>query len=104
MRQFFWYLFFAATLVIAYQSWGNAQNVRETLGDARNAVCVALNQPLESCELPGNAEATGHQTGVTGRTYMFVTPKGKTSWLAECKREYMFFGHWKCAARQGSMM
>jgi hypothetical protein len=104
MRQFFWYLFFATTLVIAYQSWGNAQNFRDTQGEARNAVCKAMNQPVESCELAGNAETTGHQTGVTGRTYMFVTPKSKTSWLAECKREYMFFGQWGCTAKQGSLM
>lgn len=104
MRQFFWYLFFAATLFIAYQSWGNAQNFRDTQGEARNAVCKAMNQPLEACELAGNAETTGHQTGVSGRTYMFVTPKSKTSWLAECKREYMFFGQWGCTAKQGSLM
>lgn len=103
MRQFFWYLFFAATLVIAYQSWGNAQNFRETQGEARNAVCKALGQTPEACELPGNAEPTGHATGVSGRTYMFVT-KGGTSYLAECKREYMFFGKWACTGKQGSLM
>ena len=35
---------------------------------------------------------------------MFVTPKAKVSYLAECKREYMFFGQWSCAAKQGSLM
>ena len=104
MRQFFWYLFFAATLFIAYQSWGNAQNFRETQGEARNSVCKALGQAPDACELLGNAEPSGHATGVTGRTYMFVTPKAKVSYLAECKREYMFFGQWSCAAKQGSLM
>lgn len=103
MRQFFWYFIFIASLVIAYQSYVNAQNFRETQGEARNAVCAVLGQALDVCELPGNAEPNGHQTGITGRTYMFTAKKGGT-YLAECKREYVFFGTWKCTARSGSLM
>jgi hypothetical protein len=103
MRQFFWYLIFAISLFIGYQGYVNAQNFRETQGEARNAVCKALNQTPEACELPGNAEPNGHSTGVTGRTYQFTTKAG-AAWLAECKREYTFFGTWSCTARSGSLM
>lgn len=103
MRQFIWYSIFLASLVIAYQSYTNAQNFRETQGEARNAVCEVLKQPLDACELAGNAEPSGHQTGVTGRTYQFTAKKGGT-YLSECKREYVFFGMWKCTARSGSLM
>lgn len=102
MRQFIWYLLFAVMLFVSYQGWNNAQNHRETQGEARNAVCAALGQAVDACELPGDAEPSGHQTGVTGRVYQFVSKKG--TFLAECKREYMFFGRWSCTARTGSLL
>lgn len=102
MRQFFWYLIFAVSLFVGYQGYVNAQNFRETQGEARNAVCKALNQTAEECELAGNAEPNGHSTGVTGRTYQFTTKGG--TYLAECKREYTFFGQWSCTARSGSLL
>jgi hypothetical protein len=103
MRQFVWYLIFFASVFIGWQGYVNAQNFRETQGEARNAVCKAMNQEPESCDLPGNAEPSGHATGVTGRTYQFTT-KGGATWLSECKREYTFFGTWSCTARSGSLM
>lgn len=103
MRQLFWYLVLGISAFISYQGYNNSQNWRETQGEARNAVCKALGQAVEACELPGNAEPVGHQTGVTGRTYQFQA-KGGVSWLAECKREYTFAGQWSCTARQGSLM
>ncbi|MDC0720750.1 hypothetical protein [Nannocystis bainbridge] len=102
MRQFLWYFIFAASLFIGYQGYVNAQNFRETQGDARNAVCKAIGQTPEACELKGDAEPNGHSTGVTGRTYQFQTKGGP--FLAECKREYTFFGTWSCTARAGSLM
>lgn len=102
MRQFIWYLLFGVMLFVSYQGWNNAQNHRETQGVARNAVCKALNQTPEACELAGDAEPSGHQTGVTGRVYQFVTKSA--TYLAECKREYVFAGQWSCVARPGSLL
>jgi hypothetical protein len=103
MRQFLWYLIFGASLFIGYQGYQNAQNFHETQGVAREAVCKTLNQASDACDLPANAEPNGHSTGVTGRTYQFTTKAG-AAYLAECKREYTFFGQWSCTARSGSLM
>jgi hypothetical protein len=103
MRQLFWYLILAASIFVSVMGYQNANNWRETQGEGRNAVCKAMGQAVEACELPGNAEPSGHSAGVTHRTYQFVV-KGGVSWLAECKREYMFAGHWACTAKQGSLM
>lgn len=99
----FWYVLFVASLLIAYQSYLNSNNVFETQGEARNAVCAVLAPSGPECELPGDASPSGYKTGITHRTYQFTAKKGGT-YLAECKRDYIFYGPWKCTARSGSLL
>lgn len=98
MRQFLWYLIGIILIFVAYQSWANSQDDPETEAMARDAVCAVEKE----CNLKSTDLASVRTTDPTSRNYQFnTTPKG--SFVATCKREYVFVGHWKCTAQGGQI-
>lgn len=98
MKQFIWYLLLGIMLFVSYQGWVNSKGDPETEAMARDAVCAVEKE----CNLKSTDLATVISTDITSRNYQFNTvPKG--SFVATCKREYVFVGNWKCTAQGGQL-
>jgi hypothetical protein len=97
MKQFIWYLLFAVMVFISYQGYVNSKDDPETEAMSRDAVC-ALDK---DCGLPAQSLASVRATDIFSRKYQWNAKAG--SYVATCKREYMFVGHWKCEAQAGQL-
>ena len=69
----------------------------ETEAMSRDAVC-ALDK---ECGLVAGSQANVRVTDIMSRNYQWNAKAG--SYVATCKREYMFVGNWKCEARPGQI-
>ena len=96
MRQFIGAFFLIAGLYLSYQGSVNSRPGPVTEGLARDAACDAE----QGCKLasPRPRVTMGR---FTGRVYEWNTTAGPRT--VECQREYLFAGHWRCAARAGSL-
>ncbi len=97
MKQFIWYLLFGVMVFVSYQGWVNSKDDPETEAMSRDAVCAVEKE----CALKPTDLASVRTTDITSRNYQWNTPKG--SYVATCKREYVFVGHWKCTAQGGQI-
>lgn len=97
MKQFIWYLLFGIMLFVSYQGWANSKDDPETEAMSRDAVCAVEKE----CGLKSTDLAPVRTTNITSRNYQWNTPKG--SYVAQCKREYLFVGNWKCTAQGGQL-
>jgi len=97
MKQLIWYLLFAAMVFVSYQGYVNSQDSPETEAMAREAVCAVDKE----CGLAATDLASVRVTDIMSRKYQWNLKSG--SQVATCKREYMFFGHWKCEAQPGQI-
>ena len=97
MKQFIWYLLFGVMVFVSYQGWVNSKDDPETEAMSRDAVCAVEKE----CGLKPTDLASVRTTDITSRNYQWNTAKG--SYVAICKREYVFVGHWKCAAQGGQI-
>ena len=93
MKQFIWYLLFAAAVFVSYQGYVNSRDDPETEAMAREAVCAVDKE----CGLAPQSLASVRVTDIMSRKYQWNSKGG--SHVATCKREYMFAGHWKCEAQ-----
>ncbi len=97
MKQAIWYLLFAVMVVLSYQAYVNSQDDPETEAMSRDAVC----QVDTDCGLTSQSAATMRKTDVFARHYNWPSKNG--NYVATCKRDYVFFGHWKCTAQPGQL-
>ncbi len=97
MKQFIWYLLFGITVFVSYQGYVNSKDDPETEAMSRDVVC-ALDK---ECGLTSTSLANVRTTDIMSRNYQWNAKKG--SYVATCKREYVFVGHWKCEARPGQI-
>lgn len=97
MKQFIWYLLFAIMVFVSYQGYVNSKDDPETEAMSRDAVC-ALDK---ECGLVAGSQANVRVTDIMSRNYQWNAKAG--SYVATCKREYVFVGHWKCEARPGQI-
>lgn len=97
MKQFIWYLLFGITVFVSYQGYVNSKDDPETEAMSRDVVC-ALDK---ECGLTATSLANVRTTDITSRNYQWNAKAG--SYVATCKREYVFVGHWKCEARPGQI-
>jgi hypothetical protein len=95
MKQFIWYLLFAAMVFVSYQGYVNSRDDPETEALAREAVCAVD----KACGIAPQELAVVRVTDILSRKYQWNLKSG--SHVATCKREYMFLGHWKCEAQSG---
>jgi hypothetical protein len=97
MKQFIWYLLFAAMVFVSYQGYVNSRDDPETEALAREAVCAVD----KACGIAPQELAVVRVTDILSRKYQWNLKSG--SHVATCKREYMFLGHWKCEAQSGQI-
>jgi len=97
MKQFIWYLLFGITVFVSYQGYVNSKDDPETEAMSRDTVC-ALDK---ECGLTATSLANVRTTDIMSRNYQWNAKAG--SYVATCKREYVFVGHWKCEARPGQI-
>jgi hypothetical protein len=97
MKQFIWYLLFAVMLFVSYQGYVNSKDDPETEALSRQAVCDVD----KDCGIAPQAQAGVRATDIFSRKYQWVSKSG--TYVATCKREYMFVGHWKCEAQPGQL-
>jgi hypothetical protein len=95
MKQFIWYLLFGITVFVSYQGYVNSKDDPETEAMSRDAVC-ALDK---ECGLVATSLANVRTTDIMSRNYQWNAKAG--SYVATCKREYVFVGNWKCEAQSG---
>lgn len=97
MKQFIWYLLFAVMVFVSYQGYVNSKDDPETEAMAREAVCAVD----KDCGLLPAMQANVRSTDIFSRNYQWASKGG--NFVATCKREYMFVGHWKCVAQPGQI-
>lgn len=98
MKQFIWYLLFGVMVFVAYQGYVNSKDDPETEAMSLDAVCAVEKE----CGMKASVDtAVVRTTDIWSRNYQWNTKKG--SYVATCKREYVFVGHWKCEARPGQI-
>lgn len=97
MKQFIWYLLFAVMVFVSYQGYVNSKDDPETEAMARDAVCAVD----KDCGLTPQVLANVRVTDIFSRKYQWASKGG--SFVATCKREYVFVGHWKCEAQPGQL-
>lgn len=97
MKQFIWYLLFAVCVFVSYQGYVNSKDDPETEAMSREAVCVLD----KDCGIAPAAQAGVRTTDIWSRNYQWTSKSG--SYVATCKREYTFVGHWNCVAQPGQI-
>jgi hypothetical protein len=91
----FAYVLLAASIVIAFQGWKNAQLTPETAKLARDHACDLDPTCMVLDEQPrlGRADVIRHRYEYKTTTHGVVT--------VTCKRELLFFGEWSCTVEPG---
>ena len=97
MKQFIWYLLFAVCVFVSYQAYVNSKDDPETEAMSREAVCAND----KDCGIAPQAQAGVRTTDIWSRRYQWTSKAG--SYVATCKREHVFLGHWKCEAQPGQI-
>ncbi|MCA9693948.1 MAG: hypothetical protein KC636_30450 [Myxococcales bacterium] len=96
MKKAFWWIVLLACAFVSFMGWQNAQEDPTVQQMAATAACAGK----EGCTVPMKDALNMYKYGIVGKTYGFNTSQGSV--VVECKREYMFFGDWSCAALGGA--
>jgi hypothetical protein len=96
MKGWIGYALLAASLVVAFQGYGNVSNPEGTQALAKSVACDADSQCILKAEDPEEV-----RTDVFGRKYQWRSSVGPVH--AICRRSFIFFGPWHCDAHKGAM-
>ena len=96
MKGWIGYALLAASLVVAFQGYGNVRNPEDTEALAKSVACDAHSQCVLKAELPQEVRADMFQ-----RKYEWRSSVGAVHVI--CRRQWVFFGRWHCDAHRGAM-